>query len=54
MSIKIKAIWISLVSLFILGKKKSRQPMTDAIRFPDFPNKHILEDYEVAAYHNQA
>ena len=28
--------------------------MTDAIRFPDFPNNHILEDYEVAAYHNQA
>ncbi len=54
MSIKIKAIWISLVSFFKFGKKKSAKPMTDAIRFPDFPNNHILEDYEVAAYHNQA
>ena len=54
MNIKIKAIWSSLISLFKFGKKNSQKPMTDAVRFPHLPNNHILEDYEMAAYHNQA
>jgi hypothetical protein len=54
MSTKIKEIWNLLVSIFKFGSKKSKQPLNDAVRFPDMLEKHILEDFEVAAYHNQA
>jgi len=42
------------MSIFNIGKKKSKQPISDAVRFPDVFEKHILEDHEMAAYHNQA
>jgi hypothetical protein len=54
MSTKIKEIWNVLMSIFKFGKKKSKEPLNDAVRFPSMLEKHILEDFEVAAYHNQA
>ena len=42
------------MSMFNIGKKKSKKPIDDAVRFPDAIEKHIMEDYEMAAYHNQA
>jgi hypothetical protein len=54
MSIKFKAIWNNLVSLLKFGKKKTNSSLPDAIRFPAVMDQLIVEDYEVAAYHNQA
>ena len=54
MGTKIKEIWNLLMSMFNIGKKKSKQPISDAVRFPDMVENHILEDHEMAAYHNQA
>jgi hypothetical protein len=51
---KIKAGWNFMISIFTFGKKKSKEPLNDAVRFPEMIEKHILEDFELAAYHNQA
>lgn len=51
---KIKQIWNLLMSMFNFGKKRSEKTINDAVRLPEAIEKHILEDYEIAAYHNQA
>jgi hypothetical protein len=43
-----------IVSVFGLSKKEKNNPEQDAIRFPDMNEVAIVEDYELAAYHNQA
>ncbi len=35
-------------------KKKDNQSINDAIQLPERSNQMIVEDYEMAAYHNQA
>ena len=46
-------IWASLLSLTGIYRKKENS-VDDAIRLPDTSSKMIVEDYEIAAYHNQA
>lgn len=43
-----------IVSVLGLSKKEKINPEQDAIRFPEMNEVAIVEDYELAAYHNQA
>jgi hypothetical protein len=54
MGSKFRSVWNMLFTIFKFGKKRSKQPISDAVRFPSVLEKHIVEDFEVAAYHNQA
>lgn len=43
-----------IVSVLGFSKKEKNNPEHDAIRFPEMNEVAIVEDYELAAYHNQA
>lgn len=48
-------ILASVTTLFGVSKKKEdRNIENDAIKLPGFEQQDIVEDYEIAAYHNQA
>ena len=48
-------ILASVATLFGVSKKKEdRNIENDAIKLPEFEQHDIVEDYEMAAYHNQA
>lgn len=48
-------IFASVATLFGVSKRKEdRNIENDAIKLPEFEQKDIVEDYEIAAYHNQA
>ena len=47
-------LWASLLSLAGFSKKKEEPCMDDAILFPNQEKKMIVEDFEMAAYHNQS
>ena len=48
-------IFASVAALLGFAKKKEgRSVENDAIRLPEFEQQDIVEDYEMAAYHNQA
>lgn len=48
-------ILASVATLFGVSKRKEDQNIEkDAIKLPEFEQKDIVEDYEMAAYHNQA
>lgn len=52
---KIILVFASVATL--LGFSKKKQEITtekDAIRLTEFEQKDLVEDYEMAAYHNQA
>jgi hypothetical protein len=51
---KFLLLWASVLALAGFSKKKEELPMNDAILLPERNNKMIVEDYEMAAYHNQA
>lgn len=51
---KIVIIWASVAALVGFQKKEQKEELNDAIRFPDLSEKNVVEDYEMAAYHNQA
>jgi hypothetical protein len=51
---KIVIVWASMVALIGFQKKEEKESLNDAIRFPDLSEKNVVEDYEMAAYHNQA
>ena len=51
---KIVILWASIASLVGFQKKEREESLNDAIRFPDLNEKNVVEDYEMAAYHNQA
>lgn len=40
--------------LGITKRKEDRLAESDAIRLPEYEQKDLVEDYEMAAYHNQA
>ena len=45
----------SVATLFGFPKKKQRTDMaSDAIRLYEYEKNDLVEDYELAAYHNQA
>ena len=54
MGLKFKAIWNLLTKVLKFNKQKSARPMNDAVRLPNIIQEHIVEDFEMAAYHNQA
>ena len=44
-----------MTTLLGISKRKEEQTAeNDAIRLPEFQQQDIVEDYEMAAYHNQA
>ena len=52
---KIIFVFASVVTLFGSSKKKEDVGIkNDAIRLPEFQQKDLVEDYEMAAYHSQA
>jgi hypothetical protein len=44
----------SIISVFGLSKKYKNNTDQDAVRLPEMNEIAIVEDYEMAAYHNQA
>lgn len=52
---KIILVLASVATLLGVSKKKdSRSSENDAIRLTEFQQKDVVEDFEIAAYHNQA
>ncbi len=52
---KFVLIFASVATLFGVSKRKEdRNIEKDAIKLSEFEQKDIVEDYEMAAYHNQA
>jgi len=51
---KVIIVWASIAALIGFQKKEEKESFNDAIRFPDISEKNVVEDYEMAAYHNQA
>lgn len=51
---KVVIVWASIAALIGFQKKEEKDSLNDAIRFPDLSEKNVVEDYEIAAYHNQA
>lgn len=51
---KIVLVWAALASLLGASKKRDTEVLNDAVRFPDMGKNAVVEDFEMAAYHNQA
>lgn len=51
---KISSIWSSMLQLVGLGRKQQGDSAADAIMLPHLSHNQMVEDYELAAYHNQA
>jgi hypothetical protein len=52
---KIILVFASVATLFGSSKKKEHAVFeNDAIRLPEFQQNDLVEDYEIAAFHNQA
>ena len=52
-----KFLFLSLagiITILGLSKKEKSNAEHDAVRLPEFNESAIVEDYEIAAYHNQA
>jgi hypothetical protein len=48
-------ILASVATLFGVSKRKEDRSLeNDAIKLPEFEQHEIVEDYEIAAFHNQA
>ena len=47
-------VWAALVAVVGISKKKENESLNDAIKFPDMGKTTVVEDFEMAAYHNQA
>mgnify|MGYP000191300737 FL=1 len=51
---KIVLVWAALAAIVGISKKRENDSMNDAVRFPDMGKTAVVEDFEMAAYHNQA
>jgi hypothetical protein len=51
---KIFLVWAALVAVVGISKKKENESLNDAVKFPDMGKATVVEDFEMAAYHNQA
>jgi hypothetical protein len=51
---KIVLVWTALASVVGISKKRENESLNDAIKFPDMGKTAVVEDFEIAAYHNQA
>ncbi len=52
--IKIVLVWAALAAIVGISKKKENESLNDAVKFPDLGKTSVVEDFEMAAYHNQA
>ena len=51
---KIVMVWAALVAIVGISRRKENESLNDAVKFPDMGKTTIVEDFEMAAYHNQA
>lgn len=51
---KIVLVWAALAAIVGISKKKENESLNDAVKFPDMGKTSVVEDFEMAAYHNQA
>jgi len=51
---KIVLVWAALAAIAGISKKKENESLNDAVKFPDMGKTAVVEDFEMAAYHNQA
>jgi CRISPR/Cas system-associated endonuclease Cas3-HD len=51
---KIVLVWAALAAIVGISKKKENESLNDAVKFPDLGKTSVVEDFEMAAYHNQA
>lgn len=51
---KIVMVWAALAAIVGISKKRENESLNDAIKFPDMGKTAVVEDFEMAAYHNQA
>lgn len=51
---KIVLVWAALAAIVGISKKRENESLNDAIKFPDMGKTTVVEDFEMAAYHNQA
>jgi len=51
---KIVLVWAALAATIGISKKKENESLNDAVKFPDLGKTSVVEDFEMAAYHNQA
>ena len=51
---KIVMVWAALAAIVGISKKRENDSMNDAVRFPDMGKTAVVEDFEMAACHNQA
>ncbi len=51
---KIVLVWAALAAIVGISKKRKNESLNDAIKFPEMGKTAVVEDFEMAAYHNQA
>ena len=51
---KLLLVWASLLTIIGNSKKSEQEMDNDAVRFPELSGQNVVEDYEMAAYHQQA
>lgn len=51
---KIVMVWAALAAIVGISKKRENESLNDAVKFPDMGKTAVVEDFEMAAYHNQA
>jgi len=51
---KIVLVWAALAATIGMSKKRENESLNDAVKFPDMGKTAFMEDFEMAAYHNQA
>lgn len=47
-------VWAALAATVGISKKKENESLNDAIKLPEMGKTAVVEDFEMAAYHNQA
>lgn len=51
---KIYSVIVRLMNSMGFARKKAKTELSDAIQLPHGRNLMVVEDYEMAAFHNQA
>ncbi len=51
---KVTSVWSSIAKTFSASKKEAENQLNDAISLHINPPSDTVEDFEIAAYHNQA
>ena len=51
---KIVLVWAALAAIVGISKKRENESLNDAVKFPDMGKTTVVEDFEMAAFHNQA